>query len=357
MDINITTDPKREYNAYLNRINSRKSVVYAACSLDRPAVPIPPSVANKIHHAVAMPRMLYGLDVCPLNNAGLEVMEQTHRQNAKIVQNLPLNTPNPAPLATLGWLSIEGQVAIMKLIFIWRILFMPLENLYRQILLHALEAALFTGYNNRLSPTVAMLDVVKKYGLVEKLKNSMYLENNSLSFYKAMIKKTVHEMELSRWRASILVYRTLHIYGQSVSKIKLNVWWNFQKYYPALYKQVSSVIAVMSGTQPKQFQCNLGNELCRLCAGRHSDKAGHILLGCEALGELGNFYLEMIIHSMPLTMKTKFINMTNYEKLIFIISGLKCEYCPEWCAIYYAIVNFVHDMYRKRKILYLDHNL
>ena len=104
---------------------------------------------RSIYGAVAIPRMLYGLDVCPLDDAGMKNMEQAHRQNAKIIQNLPICTPNPAPLATLGWLSISGQVAIMKLVFMWRILCLPLENIYRKVLIHVLTLALFGGYITR----------------------------------------------------------------------------------------------------------------------------------------------------------------------------------------------------------------
>ena len=50
--------------------------------------------------------MTYGLDVVPFNNKGIEELETAHRQHARLVQGIPINIPNPAPLATLGWMSI-----------------------------------------------------------------------------------------------------------------------------------------------------------------------------------------------------------------------------------------------------------
>ena len=354
MGVNLTSDKKTEIESYSKRINACKSVVYAARSLGSPAVPVPPTVMNKIYWAVAVPRMLYGLDVCPLNDAGMKNMEQAHRQNAKTIQNMPMNTPNPAPLATIGWLSVLGHVAIMKLVFMWRILCLPHENIYRKVLIHVFNSALFGGYSSILSPSVAMLKMIKYYGLLDKLHESINNESHPISYYKRLIKRVVYEREIIGWRASVLMYRDLHIYECAVTNIKLHIWWKFQKHYPALYNQVSSVVAVMSGTQPRQFICNLGTEMCKLCPNRIAEKAEHILFGCVALGVIRHEPLNTLINTMPQAMKNEFRNMTMENKTLFILSGLKSEYCPEWCAIYRAIVKFVYEIYSKRKKMYLE---
>ena len=75
-------------------------------------------VLSQIYWSVGVTRMLYGLDVKPVSDAGLQELESAHREHAKIIQGLPNNVPNPAPLATLGWMSISSYVAIMKLRFL-----------------------------------------------------------------------------------------------------------------------------------------------------------------------------------------------------------------------------------------------
>ena len=57
---------------------------------------------------------------------------------------------------------------------------------------------------------------------------------------------------------------------------------------------------------------------------------------------------------MPRAMRDEFFNMNNDNKAIFILSGFKCEYCPEWVYIYKAIAKFVYEMYCKRKQMYID---
>ena len=153
-----------------------------------------------------------------------------------------------------------------------------------------------------------------------------------------------------------MMYSNLDIYECSVTKIKLHVWWKFQKIYPSLYNQVSSVVAVMLGTQPTKLLCNLGSKLCQLCSNRSADKAEHILFQCEALSQIRHEHINKLMSAMPQAMKTEFRSMTLDDKTIFILSGLKSEYCPEWCAIYRAIIKFVYEIYTKRKQMYIELN-
>ena len=82
------------------------------------------TVLSKLYWSVAIPRMLYGLDVQPVNETGLMELEKAYRQHCKLIQRLPQIIPNPAPLATVGWLGISGYIDIMKLCFMWRVLCM-----------------------------------------------------------------------------------------------------------------------------------------------------------------------------------------------------------------------------------------
>ena len=238
----------------------------------------------------------------------------------------------------------------------WRILCLPLENIYRKVLIHVLTSALSGGYSTKLSPVVGMLKLVKDYGLLDKLQQSMNSENNSIAYYKSLIKKRVYEKETVCWKATVMMYSNLDIYECSVTKIKLHVWWKFQNIYPALYNQVSSVVAVMLGTQPTKLLCNLGSKLCQLCSNRSADKAEHILFQCEALSQIRHEHINKLMSTMPQAMKTEFRSMTLDDKTIFILSGLKSEYCPEWCAIYRAIIKFVYEIYTKRKQMYIELN-
>ena len=76
-----------------------------------------PTTMSKIYWGICIPKMLYGIETTPTSEACIEMMEAAHRQNANIIMNLPKSTPKPAPLALLGWKSIESYIAYMKITF------------------------------------------------------------------------------------------------------------------------------------------------------------------------------------------------------------------------------------------------
>ena len=51
---------------------------------------------------------------------------------------------------------------------------------------------------------------------------------------------------------------------------------------------------------------------------------------------------------MPSAMHNDFLNMTDLEKLYFMLSPLKSEYISEWNAIYMAIASMIFEMYQDR---------
>ena len=81
-----------------------------------------------------MPKLTYGLDVTPIPDKCLAMLEDAHRVNSKLVQGLPLNLPRPATLATIGWISINSYIGLLKIMFMVRILCLPMSCVYRTIM-------------------------------------------------------------------------------------------------------------------------------------------------------------------------------------------------------------------------------
>ena len=311
---------------------------------------------NKIYNSVAVARGLYGFEVVPINEWGLQEMEKAQRMMARIIQGLPNNCHNVTVLSTIGWLTIDSRIAISKLVFLWRILCLPIDNVYRRVLLHFLEAGINDDYYfNATSPTCSMLSYVKRFNLVDTLKQCMYADNSSrCNYYKSLIKRVVTDMEYTRWKVTTMIFYELPLFNHCIKKIDLCVWWRFVKNVPSLFRQVSSVVAVVSGSQPKYFQCNFNSKTCSLCTDYTRDTAQHILFECSALTDVRHVYLSKLKFTMPFAMKNDFVNMNNRAKLFFILSGLDCDFCTEWICIYRAIALFIHEMYRRRKRIYSD---
>ena len=77
--------------------------------------------------------MVYGFEVTPINKSRIRELDDAHRQNAKIVQGLPANISKTAPLALLGWLTLESYIDMNKMLFLWKMLCLPHEIIYRRI--------------------------------------------------------------------------------------------------------------------------------------------------------------------------------------------------------------------------------
>ena len=139
MGVKLCCKERMVNDIYNEKIGAAKSVVYSAKSLGSAQVPVSPKALSNIYWSIAIPRMLYGLDVTAVNDKCICSLENSHRTFAKYIQNIPQNTPNPAPLATLGWLSISAYIAFIKIMFIVRTLCLPVSNVYRQVMVYRLK--------------------------------------------------------------------------------------------------------------------------------------------------------------------------------------------------------------------------
>ena len=197
-----------------------------------------------------------------------------------------------------------------------------------------------------------MLQTFKKYGLVNELTNSIQTNQfKSMSYYKRMVKQIVYEREIVCFRASLFLYRDLELLRKSVNRIIMHAWWKFQSENPTWFRPVSSVVALLIGVQPYNFQCNIDKKFCQLCSLRCKDDNKHILMGCVNLAQVRYKYFSEVKDAMPIAMKNALTEMNIDDQLYFIVSGLQCDYNKKWSNIYKAIAKFVCEIYRKRKLL------
>ena len=350
----LASDPKAELETYKKRADDLKSVTFAARSLGSKSVPVVPSVINKIYEGVALPKCLYGLEVVPINKTGLIEIEKAHRGMSRIVQNLPNNTSNASHLALVGWHTLDYRISVMKLCFLWRILCLPIGNIYRRIVTFFLGLCLNDdNYISLKSPTYSMYTYVKRFNLIDTLVGSLYSDNQGkISQYKKIVKNTVYDYEKYCWRVTMSLLHNLPFYDSCVLNIDIHPWWCFVKASPKYYRKVSSIIAIICGSQPKFYQCNFNSKLCQLCCDRQTETAIHVLFECPRLYIDRNLYLSKVRFSMPFAMRNEFVGMTNKDKCLFILSAMNSKYNADWLSIYESMSTFVYELYKKRKLLY-----
>ncbi len=68
-------------------------------------------------------------------------METFNIYSAKILQGLPKQTANVAGVYCMGWKMMQATIDMMVMKFIWRLLLLPMTNIYKIILLTKLYEA------------------------------------------------------------------------------------------------------------------------------------------------------------------------------------------------------------------------
>ena len=151
--------------------------------------------------------MTYGMEVTPISEPGIELMECAHREMAKTAQMIPKNVSSPLPLATVGWLTISAYVDLKKLCFLFKILCMS-ENIYRKVTVPLVLAdMLSTDSIVKMSPVNDLVRVALKYKLTDMVLHA--IENGpdlSYNIIKRQLKSIIWIYEICRWKSTCFLY-------------------------------------------------------------------------------------------------------------------------------------------------------
>ena len=349
--ITLTNSQKASQCAINERIATSRKLLHSVRGLGSHSVPVSPTVMSKLYWSVIVPRFTYGLEVCCMTDSHISSLEEVHRQNAKLIQGLPISTPNPAPLATLGWLSMSSFIVMKKILFLWKIMCLPRSSLYRRLatyLIEQMQTIHTVPYN---SPIYDMYQCICLYGLQDHF--SIVMNSFNVTNYipwKIKIKKLVWDTEVYRWKATCSMYHQLSNYSISMEAISMNIWWRFAQNNPRYVKKVSAVVALLCGTQPKQLQRNLESHKskCLLCNSICKDDLHHVIVDCPKMIQNIETFWRDIYDKMPLAMSRDIKNMNRQKSIDFLISGLGGKYVKEWDPIYANIVTHIWNIYEKR---------
>ena len=116
-----------------------------------------PVTAYKIYQAYVLPRLLYGLEVLPLNVSQITELKQFHTKTLRCFQSLPVRTATSAVYRLLGALPIEAELHKRQLSLLYSILASKLKNL--------MERQLTVNKNNPESFFSRIQDILNLYNL------------------------------------------------------------------------------------------------------------------------------------------------------------------------------------------------
>lgn len=337
------------------RIQKAKSAFFMSQSLGTKRVPVTPVVMTKLYWSVCIPRLTHGLEIVPISTGSVDMLEQAHSNMAKWTQRLPAQTANVACLAPLGWKCIESHLDYMKLLFLWRVLCLSIDSIYKKVAIMRLWYHVYhSGEGRHIGPFFDIARVFTKYQLNDLLDCTLKSgEVLPMSQFKQIITQKVLEYELCRFKCSCMIYKSLNLFQESVDAIHMWSWWNHAHYYPEdafkvfvlcrlLYNQncLNCVVSHYNNSSP----------LCSLCAMNVVECPSHMLFECcnDLYSTRENMW-HNVLQSAPTGMREELRIMSSMDKTVFIMSGFKCDYVCEWSDLYFSVLDFCYAMYKKRQ--------
>ena len=199
-------------------------------------VPVSPLTASKLYWDVCIPKLTYGFEVMDIKDTILDNVETFHLQAAKITQSLPEQAVNIGSICTVGWQPIDLYIDVIRLLFMWRMLLLPMSNIYKSVLVRRMFYHIDNFNVKACGPVKRFLDTCVKYNLqefvIESTENGDYCSMNQ---WKKMVKAVVKDRQDQRWKVTLPFYKSLKYMDSNV--YYMSPWWKYAHHDPLLVKK------------------------------------------------------------------------------------------------------------------------
>ena len=222
----------------------------------------------------------------------------------------------------------------------WRILLLPMQYIYKTILVRRFLYLVDNYTKNALGPTKNVLDICTKYGLHQYVLRAIETaEYCTMNKWKNMIKLIVTETYVKSWQATKYLFTSLKLLKNDPTC--LSPWWKYASHNVAKVKRCKLIIQLLLGKERHQHR------LCQYCDVCTRSSIPHILFECRHLSKLRDD-LWITFEEVCLPKLIDVINvMSNEEKTIFILNALNTNYVPEWDEIYDNLSLFIYSLYTR----------
>ena len=135
-----------------------------------------------------LPKLMYGMEVMNVSEKSLEALELFHINMSKHIQGLPKQCANAGSISTVGWKKLEIHIDFIRLLFLWRILMLPMQCIYKEIFIKRFVLINMSCIEH-FGPTATLIATCKKYDLLdivaEAIETGVYM---SMQEWKALVK-------------------------------------------------------------------------------------------------------------------------------------------------------------------------
>ena len=240
-----------------------------------------PKVSLKICQCYVIPRMLFGLEVLPLNKGQLNTLGKFHLDNLRKFQSLPTRVASTAVYLLLGTLPLEAELHKRQLSFVYSMLTSTNETIHQLS-----ERQIAINLDNDQSFYGRAEEVLKLYDLptLQTLKSQL----SSKEQWKFRVKNAVNilwtkSLQDEGKQKSTLI--NMNIDSMKIGKVH-NVWSSLESTVLDVLKGIVKC-RLLTGTylfQSNTHKCNQSvvRAICR-CCGMEDEVLAHMLLYCPLL--------------------------------------------------------------------------
>jgi hypothetical protein len=333
-----------------DRIKKGKSAIAAVHGLGSVDIPTSVKVKNKIYWSVAVPSITYGLEVMELDQTIFNELDDEHWKISKQIQNLPLQTPNPAVLPTVGWISLSSYIDIMRLLFLWRVLCLDHWNAHKQLMIYRIAKLSRCNLSTKLGPVAMLVDVARKYDLFTIILNAIN-ENGymSLNQWKVIVKSKVKAFDWQRHLVTLPMYKNLELYKVTITRPRMWAWWEYSSKVPVNARKCNIMLRMMVQPLYLMFQDITEQGKCELCNQNSTCTLTHIFFECPAEYDENRLLWAQVLHVLPETIVTHLQNLNYTEIIAYIFCGMHTPCNEQNIVLYDVFIDYIWKKYMMRK--------
>ena len=335
----LSNCPKHENFHFDKRIVLCRNMLYVTQSIGSNVVPITPVTASKLYWGACIPKLLYGMDIMDVSDDTMINMEKFHFSAAKHCQGLPNNTANFGAIETVGWHTLSAQCDLIRLLFMWRVLTLPANCLYKKLIVSRILEILFKPGKSYLGPTKMFVSTCKKYGLVNVLKKALITGDfMSMKKWKTRIKELVNKRDRKRILIGCSLYKVLDYLVFKTRVLSMSIWWHHAFRNPQFARINRSVVRLLLNVECYGFKT------CDNCQNSCINSSEHLLFECEKYNDIRIACWAKVIQSCPLQLANDMSAMSARDCCIFILNGFYSPYTQEWNSLYCNVSMFLFNM-------------
>jgi hypothetical protein len=322
-------------------------MTYASLGIGSARVPLNPIIGSKLYWQATVPKLTYGFEILQTKKC-VNLLEDSHCDAARILQGLPPQTAGVGCLATLGWGSMEAYVDVLKLMFMWRILLLPMNCIYKVIMLIRIHYHLNDQGGSHSGPTWEMVKICKKYNLIryvmDGLNFGLYM---SLMEWKREVKNCVSEYDKQCIGVTSTLFSSLRQINFELHFV--NSWWIHALRNPHLSSKVRFLIKLLLGlnnlnTCLYKYKKSSTNK-CRLCNGHSQETIAHILFECTVTKNSRDTQWNEIKNEGLMNCISDLDRMDIDSRCHFILNGFNSNYVEEWNLTYTLLLQYIYNVY------------